>query len=181
MQVNGTSYAAGFVAGAAGLVAGAMKDLGMAFDSLAVRDKVLAGADAVPILQARNLEDGQSYVAGGRRLNVYNALAAASPARFPRLPPELAGRRGDLPAPPPSPPLPPYPPLPAHPAPNLPAGSLRSPPSPGPPPLLPRPPPPRPKVKGRVLGGRIPCVHARPHSPRWQACLWNSRGCPRHV
>ncbi|KAL4436757.1 hypothetical protein ABPG75_003896 [Micractinium tetrahymenae] len=91
VEVTGTSFAAPLVAGAAGLVWGAMTDLGLDPNMLTVRDKILVGADAVPILSAR-LSDGQSYVAGGRRLNVYHALSAVDASRFPRLPPDLPPR-----------------------------------------------------------------------------------------
>lgn len=70
-----------------------------------VKNAILDGADVLPQL-ATALPDGQQLISGGRRLNAYNALAEyfGDPSQFPRLPPELSGKKPQPPPPQPPPP-----------------------------------------------------------------------------
>lgn len=106
----GTSFAAPLVAGVAGLVLAAQNFSGSEnvnnnWDIRDVKNAILDGADVLPQLAAA-LPDGQQLIHGGRRLNAYNALAEyfGDPSQFPRLPPELSGKKPQPPPPQPPPP-----------------------------------------------------------------------------
>lgn len=182
-EVSGTSIAAALAAGAAGLI-WSVDDSPSTIDMLLVKEALVVGADVLPALQGQ--------MAGGRRLNVYNALAYYFTLDV--LPPALCGiRPGDSFAsrgpPPPStaprrspptnsagmtppsprpPPLRPPPPLPRPPRPPPPSPRpARPPPRPRPPPPSPKPPPPRPPPPRPPPPSRPPPLPpASPPAPR---------------
>ena len=107
LEVSGTSISTALVGGVAGLVLAASGNAATS-DLSEVRDALLSGADVVQGLEM-SLQDGQTLVDRGRRLNAYNALAQYF--FWDPLPAMMAGF-DPRPSPPPSPAPSPAPPPP---------------------------------------------------------------------